>query len=139
MEDKIKYNLVDHTNGNPLELQQVDNIKICYIWGYNKTLPIAKIENATYASIPTSTITNLQDLSNTGTEANLISALNNLRTSLPNAMVTTLTHRPLVGVSTVTDPKGDKQSYYYDNFNRLQFVKDKNDKILSENQYHYKN
>ena len=139
MEDKIKYNLVDHTNGNPLELQQVDNIKICYIWGYNKTLPIAKIENATYASIPTSTITNLQDLSNTGTEANLILALNNLRTSLPNAMVTTFTHRPLVGVSTVTDPKGDKQSYYYDNFNRLQFVKDKNDKILSENQYHYKN
>ena len=54
-------------------------------------------------------------------------------------MITTYTHKPLIGVSTVTDPKGDEQSYHYDSFNRLQYVKDKEGNILSENQYHYKN
>ena len=66
-------------------------------------------------------------------------ALNNLRLALPNAMVSTYTHIPLKGVRTVIDPKGDKQTYHYDNFNRLQFVKDSSGNILSENEYHYKN
>lgn len=138
LEKKITYDFYD-TKGNITQYTIENGTPVSIIWGYNNTQPIAKIENATYASISESTITNLQNLSNTGTEANLIIALNNLRTSLPNAMITTYTHKPLVGVSTVTDPKGDLQSYHYDNFNRLQFVKDKDDKILSENQYHYKN
>lgn len=136
-EDMIITNRDDKTN--VIEYKNKNNLYFVIIYGYNKTLPIAKIENATYASIPASTITNLQSLSNTGTEANLISALNNLRSSLPNAMVTTFTHKPLIGVSTVTDPKGDVQSYHYDSFNRLQYVKDKEGNTLSENQYHYKN
>lgn len=139
LEDRIKYNVLDNTNGNPLEIEQVDGIKIVYIWGYNKTQPIAKIENATYASIPFSTINNLQNMSNTGTEANLIAALNALRVSLPNAMVTTYTYKTLIGISTVTDPKGNIQTYYYDGFNRLQFVKDAQGNIISKNEYHYKN
>jgi YD repeat-containing protein len=53
-------------------------------------------------------------------------------------MITTYTHIPLIGVSTITDPKGDKITYTYDAANRLQNVKDKNDNILSENEYHYK-
>jgi hypothetical protein len=54
-------------------------------------------------------------------------------------MITTITYKPLIGVSTITDTKGDKQTYHYDSFNRLQFVKDSSGNILSENEYHYKN
>jgi len=54
-------------------------------------------------------------------------------------MVTTYTYIPLVGVSTITDPKGDKITYTYDAFNRLQSVKDKDGNILTENEYRYKN
>jgi YD repeat-containing protein len=53
-------------------------------------------------------------------------------------MITTYTYNPLIGISTVTDPKGDTQTYHYDEFNRLQFVKDSEDNILSENAYHYR-
>lgn len=138
LEDRIKYNVLDNTNGNPLEIEQVNGIKIVYIWGYNKTQPIAKIENATYAQVQPF-VANLQTLSNGNNEQNLINALNSLRTSLPNAMITTYTYKPLIGISTVTDSKGDIQTYHYDSFNRLQYVKDAQGNILSENEYHYKN
>lgn len=135
-ENRLKYNAYDEF-GNPLEVQQEGGVTIAYIWGYNKTQPIAKIENATYAAVQ-SQVANLQTLSDTGTEANLLTALNTLRTSLPNAMVTTYIYKPLIGISSMTDPKGYKMTYEYDEFNRLKQVKDQDGNVLSENQYNYK-
>ncbi|SEP32775.1 YD repeat-containing protein [Flavobacterium sp. CF108] len=124
-------------NGNVLEYSLENGTPVSIIWGYNKSQPIAKIENAAYSQV-SSYAANLQNLSNTGTEADLISALNTLRTALPNAMVTTYTYLPLVGVSTITDPKGYTTTYTYDSAGRLEFVKDNAGNILSENQYNYK-
>jgi hypothetical protein len=124
---------------NVREISKKDGTKVVYLWGYNQTLPIAKIENATYASITPSLITSAQKASDTGTEASLLTALTAIRKALPNAMVTTYTHKPLIGVSTITDPKGDKLTYEYDEMNRLKQVKDKDGNILSENEYNYKN
>lgn len=131
-------NSVTLGNGNVLEYSLENGTPVSIIWGYNKSQPIAKIENAAYSQV-SSYAANLQNLSNTGTEADLITALNALRTALPNAMVTTYTYVPLVGVSTITDPKGDKITYTYDNAGRLQFIKDAQGNLISENQYHYKN
>ncbi|SHM74411.1 hypothetical protein SAMN05444484_1091, partial [Flavobacterium chilense] len=97
-------------NGNVIEYSLENGTPVSIIWGYNKTQPIAKIENATYSEV-SSYVVNLQDKSNTATETELINALNSLRTALPNAMITTYTYIPLVGVSTITDPKGDKITY----------------------------
>lgn len=141
LETKIKFNNYD-THGNALELQQENGMLISYIYAYNHTLPVAKIENMAYSSIPPHLITAIQNATDTGTysEANLKTALDNLRNhaSLSKAMVSTYIHKPLIGISSATDPKGDTQTYHYDSFNRLQFVKDKNGNILSENQYHYR-
>ncbi|WP_281335996.1 RHS repeat domain-containing protein [Flavobacterium eburneipallidum] len=139
LENRIIYNVLDNTNGNPNELQMIDGTVIVYIWGYNKTQPVAKIENTSYSSINPSLINAVETASVTGTETNLLDALTNLRSSLPNAMVTTYTYKPLIGVSTITDSKGDTVTYNYDAFGRLQNVKDKDGNILSENEYHYKN
>jgi YD repeat-containing protein len=56
-----------------------------------------------------------------------------------NAQMTTYTYDPLIGVTSITDAKGDTITYTYDSFGRLQNVKDKDGNILSENEYHYKN
>jgi len=151
---KVTYNKYDNV-GNLVEYSIFNSgVTNVIIWGYNKSLPIAKIENATYSQIQ-SYEASLQALSNIdddrtigalGKEGALREALNNLRTtlnnlqsSLPKPIVTTYTYDPLIGVTSTTDPKGYTMYYEYDEFNRLKQVKDKDGNILSENEYHYKN
>jgi hypothetical protein len=141
LETRLQYNRYDSV-GNPEEIQQANGTKICYIWGYNNAYPVAKIENISYAAIPTALITAIQNASNAVNynESAMLTALNNLRinTALAQAMVTTMTYKPLVGISSATDPKGDKITYLYDGLGRLEYVKDKDNNLLSENQYYYR-
>lgn len=132
-------------NGNILEKElNGGTAVVSYIWAYNHSLPVAKLENIRYDQIPQNLIQAIQSATDgqNYNESSLLTALNNLRIStnvnLQNAMITTYTHKPLIGISTVTDPKGDRQTFIYDEFNRLKFVKDRFNNILSENQYHYK-
>ncbi len=139
---------IGNGNGNVKEVKKTDGTTIVYIWGYQEQYPIAKIENATYGQI-SSQVSNLQSKSNldddtcldSGScdEKNLRTALTTLRNSVPNAVVTTYTYDPLVGVTSVTDPKGYTMYYEYDEFNRLKQVKDDTGYVLSENEYYYKN
>lgn len=136
-----------YDNGNVREVSKADGTSIVYIWGYNQMIPIAKIENTIYADVQ-SQVANIQsksDLDNdtcmdSGScdEKNLRTALNGLRTSLPNALVTTYTYDPLIGITSMTDFKGYTVYYEYDNFNRLLRIKDAEGKIMSESKYHYK-
>lgn len=136
LEKKITFDQYD-TKGNILQYTLENGIPVSIIWGYGQSQPIAKIENANYSQV-SSSVANLQNLSDTGTEAGLLTALNALRAALPNSLVTTYTYIPLIGISTITDAKGDKITYSYDTFGRLELVKDNNDNILSEHQYNYK-
>ena len=88
------------------------------------------------------TITNIQDISNLDIDMNsentLRSALDSLRTLFPNALITTFTYDPLIGITSITDTKGDRISFTYDTDGRLKNTIDKTGNILSENQYNYK-
>jgi YD repeat-containing protein len=130
-ENRITFNNYD-AKGNITQYTLEGGIPVSILWGYNKTQPIAKIENATNAQV-----TSLLGMSVTDTTEANMSAINDLRVSLPNAMISTYTYIPLVGVETITDPKGDRMTYEYDAFGRLQAVFDKNGNKLSENEYHY--
>lgn len=126
--------------GHVLETQDGLGIRTSYIYGYNKTLVVAKIVNIAYASIPSSLITAIQAASNlNNNETNLLTALNNLRASasLANTFITTFTHIPMVGVSTITDEKGLRHSFQYDRdrLNVLVSAKDFENNILWEQEY----
>ncbi|WP_166921323.1 hypothetical protein [Flavobacterium poyangense] len=122
LEKKITFDKYDD-QGNILQYTLENGTVVAIIWGYNKTKPIAKVENATYDQALAAYVANDDTF----------------RANLPNAMITTYTYKPLVGVSTVTDPKGFTTFYEYDDFNRLKVVKDNLGNIVSENQYQYKN
>ncbi|WP_208111299.1 DUF5977 domain-containing protein, partial [Flavobacterium chryseum] len=143
---KITYDKYDEM-GNILQYTPEAGLPVSVIWGYNKTQPIAKIENTVYDNIPVGTITNLQTLSDADkdnclgescSEQRLRNELNVLRNSLLGSFVTTYTYNPLVGVTSVTDLKGMTSYYEYDTVGRLKFVKDNELNVLQKYCYNYK-
>ncbi|WP_291285718.1 DUF5977 domain-containing protein [Flavobacterium sp.] len=134
LEKKITYNQYDD-KGNVLQYTTESGVPVSIIWGYNKTQPIAKIENATYAEVEAlpgfgASFTILENFS--GSQESI------LRNNLSEAMVTTYTYSPLVGVASKTDPKGIVTYYEYDSLGRLQYVKDHNLYVLQRYCYNYK-
>ena len=134
-----------YANGNVKEVYKADGVHIVYIWGYNEEYPIAKLENAkTIDFTPDQNnkilaVKSASDIdSNTTTEDTLRTKLESLRAVFSNAMVTTYTYDPLVGVTSITDTRGETIYYEYDDFNRLKNIKNSDGHILSENEYHYK-
>ncbi len=125
-------------NANPLEVKRENSITTSYIWGYDKKYVIAKIDNASYSDIAAAlgiTISQLKGYD----EAN-ISAIDGLRTdaTMSNTMITTYVYNPLIGISTMTDPRGYTTQYEYDGLNRLKSVKDEEGNFISDHNYHYK-
>lgn len=132
----LKYDMFS----NPIEAKQENGTPISYIYGYNSSMPIAVIENMPYADINQSLVIAAQNASDTNNEIVLLEKLALLRASLPaTAMISTYTYKPLVGVSIAIDARGYKTTYSYDGFGRLKEVRDADNKLLSENSYHYKN
>jgi YD repeat-containing protein len=150
LEDRITFHSY-HSSGNVKEVSKKDGTHIVYIWGYNDTQPIAKIENATFADIPTSVYNAIISASNTDANSPSTTNENNLRTelaklrntstcpNLSNAQITTFTYDLLIGVTSTTDPRGRTAYYLYDDYGRLQYVRDHDNKILTKNEYNYKN
>jgi YD repeat-containing protein len=121
------------TYGNLLQYHNKDNINTSIIWGYNHTLPVAKIVNSDYNSTIESKSNEIQ----TKTGSNLETRLNTLRDDLTDALVSTYTYEPLIGMKTQTDPNNFTTYYYYDDYERLITVKDNDEHIIKHNEYHY--
>lgn len=64
-------------------------------------------------------------------------ALDALRQALPNALVTTYTYDPLIGMTSTTDPRGYTMYYEYDNKGRLIQNRDAEQNILEKVYYDY--
>lgn len=135
LEMKVEFLSYD-TYGRPAQVKKTNGNTISYLWGYNKTQPIAMIENATYQEIADALQISSVDVGNLD-ESDLLQ-ISTLRTLLPNARVSTYTYIPLVGVLTQTDARGYLTTYEYDVFGRLKSVQDAAGNIISENNYHYR-
>jgi hypothetical protein len=124
---------------------------VTMIWGYHKTMPIAKIEGAKLSDIPAYLIDAIVNASNADADAlpaaeaakesDLISALNTFRndTALKNFIITAYTYDPLVGMTTMIPQGGITEKYRYDSFNRLEKIINVNGVTVKEYKYNYKN
>lgn len=65
--------------------------------------------------------------------------IDDIRIFPSDALMTTYTYAPLIGMTSETDPKGYTIYYEYDGFGRLKDAKDKDGNVLKTYQYHYQN
>ncbi len=151
----VSYDVYDD-KGNPVQITAFPDagsggVSTTIIYGYNKTLPIAKIEGAKLSDIPSNLITAIVNASNEDANATpaqeeakeqaLITALNMFKndSALQSFMITCYTYNPLVGITTTIPPNGLMELYKYDSFNRLLKVVDVNGNTVKEHLYNYKN
>ncbi|QAA81976.1 hypothetical protein EI546_09680 [Aequorivita sp. H23M31] len=138
MDTRIVYHDYDDYS-NPRDVSKKDGPRTAYIWGYNNQYPVAKVENATYLEATNSALgLNFNKINNPSNTEQLQGELRKIRYGLSKAMVTTFTYFPLVGIESVTDPKGETIWYKYDDFGRLEKTRDLDEQILSETNYHYR-
>ncbi len=117
----------------------LSNISTVYIWGYNGEYPVAEIINCTLEKrnqlLSTAQLTTLFQSVNPADFA----IINNLRSQLPQSMLSTFTYEMKIGLSSVTDPRGITTYYNYDNFGRLQecyIIENNQKKIVQKSEYH---
>jgi hypothetical protein len=66
------------------------------------------------------------------------SVIDEVRLFPVGAQMTTYTHDPLIGMTSMTDPNNITTYYEYDSFNRLNFIKDANKNIVKALDYNYR-
>jgi YD repeat-containing protein len=136
-ETRLHYYAYDNS-GNILTVSKEKDTKVNYLWGYNFQYPVAKIVGNDFTTA--GQYINLDILNNTSayTDDQVRAGLNNLRSSLTGSLVTTYTYKPIVGMTSQTDPSGKITFYEYDGFQRLKTTKDQNGNIIKQYDYHYK-
>ena len=150
-ETQISYRNYDqYANPVYIRIKGVDNI--VYLWSYNGQHPIAEIKNATFDEVETVvktlfSVANIEALSAMAAPNEAKLKDGSLQKALPNAHVSTYSYKPLVGMTSATDPSGKTTYYDYDSSNRLTrvYIKelDENNKevvrLLHSYNYHYIN
>lgn len=119
-----KYQILNYTsNAHPIEIVDAGGIHTIYLWSYADRYLIAEIKNANYEqannAVREAFGVDIVALSQNKTVN--VSALARLRASqyLQNAMVSTWTYQPSVGIKSETSPNGNSTFYSYDGLGRL--------------------
>lgn len=108
-----------------------------YLWGYGGEYVVAEVVGAGYSECEA--IVNMNILHNPASDEALRAELDKLRTGLPHTLITTYTHIPLVGVTSITDPNRLTTYYYYNHDDRLEYIKDSDGHVLERYEYNFKN
>ena len=135
-EPRVFFNSYD-AKGNVLEHEGKDGVLKAYLWGYEGQYLVAQIENASYAAV--SALVNQTILDNPADDAALRTELDKLRAGLPNALITTYTYTPEVGLTSETDPNNRTSFFEYDTLGRLLLIRDHEGNILKTYEYRYAN
>lgn len=128
---RLHYKSYD-SRGNPIEIAQEAGPSVFYFWSVDSK-PIAKIENTSAAAIDSGLTTLMENLN----ESHL-NQLHDLRSSLPNAFISTYSWNHAGRIEQITDPRNTSRDFRYDDFLRLQKSLDHQDHILFELKYGFK-
>ena len=119
------------THGNPRQVVDKNGKTTCYFWGYNGRHIVAKVENSTY------NILLGYGIGTTYSEALPADVEAQLRNDEEeNFIVTTYTYKPLVGITSITDPSGHSVYYEYNDSGKLKVIRDDKGKVLKSYDYH---
>lgn len=139
------YDLFD-SQGNVLQYtDKTSNTPVSFIWGYNRSYPIAQIVGERYTNFANyfGGSNGIETMYYWGIPAEPTQStydnIHSLKTLLPNAKISIFTYKPLFGITSKTDPRGLTATYEYDAFGRLQTVKDESGKSVEGYEYRYKN
>ncbi|WP_407426208.1 hypothetical protein [Arcticibacter sp.] len=155
-ENRVSFSSYDGV-GNVTNVSKERGTPVAYIWAYQKAYPVVMAENLSandlnnqcnqvlnnlgYTNGINSFDTYLMSLGDLSTSAAKISWAEfnrQLRAGLNSAHITTYTFIPLVGMTSMTDPKGQIITYEFDSFQKLKLVRDGNGNIVKEYTYHIK-
>ncbi|WP_425237721.1 hypothetical protein [Ulvibacterium sp.] len=119
------------SEGNVLQYKVADGPTTSLVWGYNEEYPIVKGENIGHTDLAQAHTTAL---------SNPTTYEENIRSNpvAQKALITTYTFDPMVGMVAMYDPSARKTTYSYDAFRRLETIKDLNNELLQDYEYHYK-
>lgn len=132
--------------GNPLNIISKDNNSTCILWGYNGQYPIVEIKNVSYDQLKSVISESVINSISAENDPYMWYSydINGLRTDarLKDALINTYTYEPLIGVKTITDPRGIITYYDYDGLGRLKetYIKEgSKKKTVQSYEYHYQN
>lgn len=137
--------------GNVLEVHHRGGQVNTYVWGYHQKYPIARLIGVSLLEINNADSDLIEDLSGlsdadndrclgvTGcAESALRSELMGLYDLFPDAMITTYTYDPLIGMTSQTDVNGRCTYYEYDDLGRLKYLLNPDRDIIRETSYSYR-
>ncbi|MDR2954945.1 MAG: hypothetical protein LBV43_07685 [Prevotella sp.] len=133
----ITYDTYD-ARGNIRQVTTLDGISSVYLWSYNYQYPVAEIKNATYEQVKTALGENPDTLGISSMPL-IMDKIDALRSKLPNAMVSTYTYKPLVGMLKANDPRGIATRFGYESFGRLAEIRDNEQYLKSDYIYRFAN
>lgn len=143
LETRVSYHKYDRF-GNPVHVRK-DNTDMVYIWSYQGQYPIAEISNCAYNAAVDNALVQVYGFTadnltgQTTPPAPRAGQSLQQHATFQQALVTTYTYLPLVGVTSVTDPSMRKMYYDYDSYGRLIQIRDEKGNPVNKYTYKLKN
>jgi hypothetical protein len=117
-------------DGRLLEYANRDGVTNSVVWGYNNKLPVVHGLAVGFDALS-------EAYKSSATSSNPEHAIRT-HAYTSGKQVTTFSHIPLVGVSTITSPDEILKTFGYDQLERLKSVVDGEGKTLEQHQYHFR-
>lgn len=147
---KVKGGYKFNPFGNLQSYLKTDDAPVSFFYGYANTVQVIEAKNASYTvlnnavnaatnnleNLLNNTIGDMTTVAQKGAWTQFNAALRS-HAGMSNALVTTYTYKPLVGVTSITDPNGIPAYFEYDAMGRLVIGRDNNSDIVKKYDYHY--